>query len=120
MPCSNSKAQATISTLPPCKVVGGSRDYSSESECVNSMRLGVINECKVNNVDSVPGSFVKKSLEKPCCGPSEQVSLPTGDYSELFSLFSLRLWNIAALLLILLLQNYLILPYPPFACRRRI
>ena len=86
MPRSNSKASAT-SPPPPDKVVGGLLDNSSESECVNSVCLGVIDDCEVINVDSVPGSSIKKSLEKPCCGPSEQVSLPTGDYFELLSQF---------------------------------
>ena len=45
MPRSNSKAPATISIPPPDKVVGGSWDKSSESECVNIVCSGDNDEC---------------------------------------------------------------------------
>ena len=83
---SNSKAPAMVSTPPPDKVVGGPQDIASESDCVNSVHSGV-DECKVINVESVPGSSVKKGLEKPPCGPSEPVSFSAGNYSELFNQF---------------------------------
>ena len=59
---SNSKALATVSTPPPDKVLGGPRNIASESDCVNSGRSSIVDECEVINVDSVPCSSVKKGL----------------------------------------------------------
>ena len=75
MPRSNSKASATISTPTLGKVVGGPRDIANESDCVNSVRVSTIDECKVINVDTVPGSSVMKGLEKPSCGPLSRSQL---------------------------------------------
>ena len=50
-----------------------------ESDCVNSGRSSVVDERRVINVDSVPGSSLTKGLEKPSGGPSEPVSIPAGD-----------------------------------------
>ena len=36
---------------------------------IESVRTSAIDECKVVNVDTVPGSSVVKGLEKPSCGP---------------------------------------------------
>ena len=71
--------------------------------------MGVVDECKVINVESVPGSSVKKGLEKPHCGPFEPVSIPTGDYSELFSQFVTFMEHRGTSSNVLL-QTYMILP----------
>ena len=85
MPCSNSKAPATISTPPPDKVVGGSRVIANVSDCDNNAFASVNDEC--TEIVSVPVSSVKKDIEKPSSGPSESVSPLTGVCAELFNEF---------------------------------
>ena len=83
MPRSNSKAPATVSIPTPDKVVGGPREIANESDCGKSIVASANEECTM--VDTVPGSSVKKDIEKPSCGPSEMVSHLAGDHAELFN-----------------------------------
>ena len=85
MPRSSSKAPATISTPPPDKVVGGSRDIAAVSDCGKNVIASVNDECTM--IDLVPVSSGKKDIEKPSCGPSESVSPLTSDRAELFDEF---------------------------------
>ena len=85
LPRSNSKASATISTPPLVKVLGGPREIANISDCGLSVVANAYEECTM--IDTVPGSSVKKDIEKPSCSPSESVSPLAGDHAELFNEF---------------------------------
>ena len=63
--------------------MGGPREIANISDCGLRVVANAYEECTM--IDTVPGSSVKKDIEKPSCGPSEMVSHLAGDHAELFN-----------------------------------
>ena len=100
--------------------MGGPREIANESGCGKSV-ASANEECTM--IDTVPGSSVKKDIEKPFCGSSESVSPLAGERAVLFfeilsnkkvhEIFAALLWINA------LLQNFMILLLAPLARHRQ-